>query len=93
MKPTILAFAALFLLGDAASAQEITDPATRDAFRDEVIRAGFNCPRVVVVIRMDIQTEFGVPFTVACSGPGIGLHYRVTVQPQTGHTRVEIWRR
>jgi hypothetical protein len=75
----------------AQAATEITDQATIAAFRDAVNQGGYNCPRVILVSRLDYQDERGQPFMVACSGPGLGFSYRVTVQPR-GTVIVESWK-
>jgi hypothetical protein len=74
----------------ATDATSITDQAAMAAFESEVVRSGYNCPRIVSVYRLEYQTERGQPFMVACAG-GSGFFYRVTVQ-QRGTVLVEPWR-
>ena len=87
----ILALAAACLTAPVLAADEITDPAMIFAFEAAVNRAGYNCPRAIVIHRLKHEDEFGRPFMVVCTGAKMGLSYRVTVNP-AGMTRVTTWK-
>ena len=71
----------------ASTVDTITDPVTVQAFKEFIIKQGFNCPSVITLIRNKMQTVRGQPFQVACSGGS--FFYRVTVQPR-GTAIVEV---
>jgi hypothetical protein len=83
--------ASFFIPFAAHASDEITDPSMVAAFQSEVNKAGYNCPSVVAIYRLNYQDEFGRPFMVACSGSSLGISYRVTVNP-VGLTRVAPWK-